>query len=95
MIAAVASYLILLNLITYYAFAADKKQAIHRERRIPESRLLLLVFAGGSFGGWRAMRDYHHKVKKWRFRNGVRFALLLHVITALILFLRSHAMMPT
>lgn len=61
-------YILLANIITYTAFALDKKRARKGQWRIPEQRLLLLSFFGGAIGGWRGMKDYYHKINKTSFR---------------------------
>lgn len=89
----------LMNLITYAAFALDKKRARKGQWRIPEQRLLLLSFFGGAIGGWRGMKDYYHKVNKTSFRILVPlFAILQWGVLYYLIFyaleqIRENAML--
>lgn len=72
-------YLIVINLITFTAFGADKLFAIKKRSRISERTLLLLSFVGGSVGGLTAMYIFWHKVRKLKFTLAVPLMLILHV----------------
>lgn len=81
------AYLIVLNIITFAAFAWDKHIAAtgnNLMRRIPEARLLALSFAGGSVGGLVAMHGFRHKTQKWYFVWGLAAFIVLHI--ALVLY---------
>ncbi len=60
-------YLVVLSLITFITYAADKQKAKKGAWRIPEATLLGLSFFGGAFGGYLAMHAVRHKTKKWYF----------------------------
>lgn len=62
-----AAALAVLNLATFVAFAIDKAQARARGRRIAESTLLLLAFAGRSPGAYAGRRAFRHKTRKQPF----------------------------
>ena len=83
---AYGSYLLLLSIITYLAYRADKSKAKKGQYRTKEKTLLLLSFFGGAFGGYPAMLIYRHKTKRehWYFTFCNVLAMILH-ITALIL----------
>lgn len=77
-------YLILVNLVTFLCFFADKVRAMAHRWRIRESVLLGLSLAGGALGGWMAMDLCHHKVKKWYFAIGVPLMLVVHVVVLIL-----------
>ena len=81
-----AAYLVLLSLITFIAYGADKKKAEKGKYRTKEKTLLLLSFLGGAFGGYPAMLLFRHKTKgeHWYFTAVNLLGLALH-ITAMVL----------
>ncbi|MFD0711449.1 DUF1294 domain-containing protein [Paenibacillus sp. GCM10027626] len=82
-----AVYLFLMNIAAFAMMHKDKTFAQRkRHRRIPERRLLLLAFAGGSLGAYLAMRIYHHKTKHPRFAVGIPVMLLAHIAIILVLW---------
>ena len=84
-IIAYASYLVLLSLITFIAYGADKKKAEKGKYRTKEKTLLSLSFFGGAFGGYPAMLIFRHKTKgeHWYFTAVNLLGLIIH--TALII----------
>ncbi|MBQ7836248.1 MAG: DUF1294 domain-containing protein [Clostridia bacterium] len=50
-----------ISLITFIAFAIDKRQAKEERRRIPEAILLALMDFGGAVGGLIGMYALRHK----------------------------------
>ena len=61
-------YLLLINLITYYMYAKDKRLSKMRNaKRISEKCLLILSIIGGGLGGYLAMIFKHHKTNHWYF----------------------------
>ena len=85
---AYGAYLILLSIITFIAYGADKKKAKDGKYRTKEKTLLLLSFFGGAFGGYPAMLIFRHKTKgeHWYFTAVNLLGLAIH-ITALILLI--------
>lgn len=73
-------YLILINVITFIAFANDKHRARKRQWRIPERNLLLLCGLGGSLGGLLAMYGLRHKTQHTKFTLGVPLIMALQVV---------------
>jgi len=63
------AWIVLASLVTWFAFAADKRAAVAGERRTPEATLLLLVVAGGSPGAIAAQQILRHKTRKEPFRS--------------------------
>ncbi len=78
-------YLIIVNLVSLAAMAADKKQAKSKRRRIPESVLLTLAFIGGSVGALLGMFMFRHKTRHLKFTVLFPLFLMLHVIIGLLL----------
>ena len=78
---AYGGYLILLSLITFILYYADKKKAEKKKWRIPEKVLLLSSFLGGAFGGYPAMLIFRHKTKgeHWYFTFINILGLLIHI----------------
>lgn len=60
-------YLLIINLVTFGAFGADKNAARKGEWRTPERRLWLLCALGGTPGALLAMRIFRHKRRKSEF----------------------------
>ncbi|MFT3997424.1 MAG: DUF1294 domain-containing protein [Asticcacaulis sp.] len=69
------AYLALINLVTFQLWAADKRRAIRRERRVPEDRLLLMCALGGWPAALLATRMFRHKSSKRSF--GRKFVWLM------------------
>src|SRR5689334_23379746 len=57
----VAVYGLLLNALTYFVYAFDKRRAEQGKWRVPEGRLHLLELLGGWPGAWLAQRWLRHK----------------------------------
>ena len=82
-----AGYLLLLSLITFIAYGADKKKAEKGKYRTKEKTLLLLSFLGGAFGGYPAMLIFRHKTKgeHWYFTAVNLLGLLVHITLMILL----------
>lgn len=63
-----AAYALGISLITYWAYAVDKRRAREQGWRIAESTLHLLELAGGWPGGFLAQRRLRHKCSKASFQ---------------------------
>lgn len=70
-------YLILVNLVAFCLYGADKRKAQKNKWRVPERTLLWLAFLGGAIGAWLGMRRFRHKTQHTRFRVLVPLACLL------------------
>nr|WP_325212753.1 DUF1294 domain-containing protein [uncultured Oscillibacter sp.] len=80
-----AIWLLLINIITFLVFGADKLQAKRKEkkdtvRRVPEKNLLLLAAVGGSVGALLGMKIFRHKTLHKAFKFGVPLILALQII---------------
>jgi len=78
-------YLAGINLAALVAMSADKKRAIGKRPRIPESVLLTLAFIGGSVGALLGMFMFRHKTRHLKFTLLFPFFLILHIVIALLL----------
>ena len=76
-------YLFFINIVTFWAFASDKRRAVRRRWRIPEKTLLGLSLIGGAAGGIIAMYCFRHKIRKPAFAYGLPVMLLFQVIVFL------------
>ena len=84
---AYGAYLILLSIITFIAYGADKKKAKDGKYRTKEKTLLLLSLFGGAFGGYPAMLIFRHKTKAehWYFTAVNLLGLAIHIALILLL----------
>lgn len=73
-------YLVIINIITFLAFAYDKYRAKNDGWRIKNFFLLGLSFLGGSLGGLLGMKFLRHKTKKSYYRLGLPLMVLLQVL---------------
>ncbi len=86
------SYLLLVSIITFILYHADKRKANKGKWRIPEKVLLLFSFLGGAFGGYPAMLIFRHKTKgeHWYFTFVNLLGLAVHItLIILIIFVFS------
>lgn len=72
-------YLILINLVTFFMYGIDKRNAVRHRWRIRVSILLGMAFAGGSAGALAGMYFFHHKTRKVLFKVGVPVMLAVQV----------------
>lgn len=73
-------YLIIINVVTFLLFGADKRRAVRGQWRIPERTLLLGAAMGGSVGALMGMYGFRHKTRKQKFSAGVPAIFILQVI---------------
>ncbi len=73
------------NLAVLILYAADKRRARLRLRRISERTLLLSTLAG-PFGALAGMVVFHHKTRKLRFVVAVPLVMALHAVVIIALF---------
>lgn len=78
-------YLVLINMVTFAAFAVDKIAAIKQKPRIRIVTLLSLSFAGGSIGALIAMYLLRHKIRKDYFTVGVPLTLVMQMVVIFFL----------
>lgn len=76
----ILKYFLVINIITFIAFAIDKYQAIRNRRRIRIVSLLSLSFFGGTLGGLFGMYMFRHKTKKDYFTVGLPLMLIMQIV---------------
>ena len=74
------SFFLLMNLITFALFRADKKKAEKNAFRIPEHDLLGFSACLGALGGLLGMVVFHHKTRKPKFFIWVPVFAILQII---------------
>lgn len=74
------AYLVIINFITFAAFAVDKIAAIERKSRIRIVTLLALAFFGGSVGGLIAIYLLRHRTRKDYFTVGIPLIMIMQVV---------------
>ena len=81
-------YLLAIGLVTFLAYALDKRRAKKGKWRISEKALLTLSLLGGAFGGFLAMRLLHHKTRRehWYFTVFNLLGIALHAATLVLLW---------
>lgn len=82
-------YLIIMNLIGFFAMFLDKQKAKRNKWRIPEKTLFLLALLGGSLGTTLGMRCFRHKTKHWYFKFGMPLILILQL--GILIYFRFHS----
>ncbi|HBA62548.1 MAG TPA: DUF1294 domain-containing protein [Lachnospiraceae bacterium] len=78
-------YAIAVNVASLIVMGVDKRKAIKRAWRIPESTLFVLAIIGGSVGSIIGMHLFHHKTRHWYFLYGMPAILLLQIAIVIIL----------
>lgn len=76
----ITTYIGIINIVTFLAFAIDKLKAERDQWRISEKTLLSLCVIGGSLGGLIGMYSCHHKTRKPQFRYGVPIILAIQIL---------------
>lgn len=87
-ISIIAGYFAVVNLLGFAMMGIDKRRAVKRLWRIPESTLFIIAIIGGSLGSILGMQVFRHKTKHWYFVYGMSAILLLQVI-AVVALLKS------
>ncbi len=85
-----AGYLVLINVITFAVYGADKRRAQKDRWRVPERTLFLLAVLGGSIGALLGMRVFRHKTRHWYFRVFIPLILLLQIAVPIALWLHKN-----
>lgn len=76
----VTLYLAVMNLTGFAMMGIDKRKAVRRLWRIPESTLFVIAIIGGSIGSIIGMRVFHHKTRHWYFVLGMPLILILQIL---------------
>ena len=72
-------YLIIINVIGFFAMWIDKVKAKRGSWRIPEKTLFTITLLGGGFGTIAGMYMFRHKTKKLYFTIGFPVILLTEI----------------
>lgn len=80
------SFFLLMNLITFALFRADKKKAEKNAFRIPERDLLGFSACFGALGGLLGMIVFHHKTRKPKFFIWVPAFAIIQIIFINLVF---------
>lgn len=75
-----ALYFAVINLTGFAMMGIDKRKAIKKLWRIPESSLFVIALFGGSIGSIIGMRVFHHKTRHWYFVYGMPLILILQIL---------------
>ena len=75
-----AIYFIVINLTGFAMMGTDKRKAVKKLWRIPESTLFVIAIIGGSIGSLIGMRIFHHKTRHWYFVFGMPLILILQIL---------------
>ena len=78
----VGIYAVVLSVITYWAYAVDKRRAEEGFWRIPEAHLHLLELLGGWPGAFLAQRRLRHKCSKGGYQLMFWFIVLAYQFAA-------------
>ncbi len=85
-----AGYLVLINVVAFSVYGADKRRARKDRWRVPEKTLFLLALIGGSLGALLGMKVFHHKTKHWYFRVFIPLILLVQIAVPIALWLHKN-----
>ena len=76
-------YVAAVYVISFIVMGVDKRRAVKRAFRVPESTLFVLAIIGGSIGSIAGMHLFHHKTRHWYFLYGMPVILALQIILIL------------
>ena len=79
---AVLVYLVLVNVVAFAVYGADKRRAKKAKRRVPEKTLFLLAIIGGGVGAFAGMRIFRHKTRHWYFVWGIPAIMVIQIALA-------------
>ena len=73
-----SAFLLLMSLIAFILYGADKHKAKSQQWRVKEKTLLLCGVFGGAAGALIGMKVFHHKTRHWYFWAVNLTAVLLY-----------------
>ena len=83
-----ALYLIIINIVGFFAMGIDKWKAKHDRWRIPENTWFLITSLGGGFGTIAGMYTFRHKTQKSQFTIGMPAILIIEIILVVYLLIK-------
>ena len=82
-------YLLLINAASLLLMRIDKRRAIKKAWRIPETTLLGIAAIGGSLGAMAGMRLFRHKTQHLKFSVGLPVMLVAHILLLIFLYTKT------
>ena len=79
-------YLIVINLIAFFAMYIDKRRAKYGKWRIKEHTLFVIALLGGSIGAIIGMYTFRHKTQKPRFFVGFPVILITEILLGILIY---------
>ena len=73
----IAGVLLLLNLLSFFAYGFDKQKGRKGQYRISERMRMILALMGGSVGAWLGMKFFRQKTMKRKFYLGLPVIILV------------------
>jgi len=73
-------YLLVINILGFFAMGIDKYKAKIGSWRIPENTLFGFCFLGGGIGTIAGIYTFRHKTKKKKFTIGMPLILILEIL---------------
>lgn len=82
-------YLLIINAAGLLLMLIDKRKAVKKAWRIPESTLLTIAVIGGSLGTLIGMRLFRHKTLHLTFSVGLPVILVLHIFILIYIITKT------
>ena len=73
-------YLLVINVLGFFAMGFDKWKAKRGRWRIPEDSLFMFTILGGGIGTIAGIYTFRHKTKKLKFTVGMPILLILEIL---------------
>jgi uncharacterized membrane protein YsdA (DUF1294 family) len=80
-------YIVIINLLGFFAMGIDKWKAKRGKWRIPEDTLFMFTILGGGLGTTAGIYAFRHKTKKKKFTIGMPVIFILEVILIVYLIM--------
>ena len=84
-ISIILGYIFFINIVGFSLMGIDKRKAIKKVWRIPESTLFIVALIGGSIGSIIGMNFFRHKTKHWYFVLGMPLILIAQIAAIIVL----------
>ena len=85
----IITYLVAINVVTFFLYGIDKWKAKRSKWRIPEATLLGVAVIGGGVGAWLGMKVWHHKTMHKKFKYGIPLILMIQIALVLLLIVKK------
>lgn len=76
-------YVVVINILGFFAMGIDKYKAKKGKWRIPENTLFMFTILGGGIGTIAGIYAFRHKTKKLKFTIGMPLILILEILLIL------------